>query len=347
MALQGTIDTFPLTDVLHLLATSAKTGKLVLDGDRGSAQLWIEDGSVVGGSPAHADDDATTLVLALLRNTTGEFSFDASPDSSPEVSVQPAPLGSTIAVALELLAEWAAIEQVVPSPQHEVRLVNEIVGESITIDAAAWQLIASVAAQRSVGSLIESAGMGEFVGTRVIAGLVDRGLLEVHEPVPGANQPAGVPGAAPEVDHTNAASPEPVAAESVAPASAPAAPEEAAAFPDRFPIDDLIGGDGDESGTWTGVDGIEIPQHFGPDGVVPAAAGTDPAWDRLIDDALDGSEGSDVSAPEPVDTNDEVLKQMSRLSPQAAEAIAAALNAGTEQAPPDEPEAPISFLGTL
>lgn len=334
MALQGTIDTFPLTDVLHLLATSAKTGRLVLDGDRGTAQLWLDNGRVVGGTPAHAGDDATTLVLTLLRNTSGGFSFEASPDSAPEVPVEPAPLAEAVAAAEALLEEWAAIERVVPSPQHQVRLVTEIGAESVTIDAAAWQLIASVAAQRSVGSLIESAGMGEFVGTRVIAGLVDRGLFEVHEPSAAAPVAGG-----PRAAEAPVAAAEPVAAP----------PEESAAFPERFPIDDLIGADGDEASVWSGTDDIEIPQRFGLDPIAAAAsAGSDPGWDQLIDDALDSTAEQTEHAPEPTDTHDEVLRQMSRLSPQAAEAIAAALNAGNEQpAEPDEPEAPVSFLGTL
>ena len=51
VALQGTIDAFPLTDVLHLLSTSARSGRLVLDGDRGAATIWLEEGNVIGGGP--------------------------------------------------------------------------------------------------------------------------------------------------------------------------------------------------------------------------------------------------------------------------------------------------------
>ena len=52
MALQGTIDAFPLTDVLQLLSSASKSGRLLLEGDRGRAELWIEEGSVIGGDPA-------------------------------------------------------------------------------------------------------------------------------------------------------------------------------------------------------------------------------------------------------------------------------------------------------
>ena len=49
MALQGTLDTFALADVLRLLAATTKTGRLQIDGDRGVGSIWLVDGAVVAG----------------------------------------------------------------------------------------------------------------------------------------------------------------------------------------------------------------------------------------------------------------------------------------------------------
>jgi len=48
VALQGTLDTFALPDVLRLLASTKKTGRLLVTGSRGSGSVWVDDGSVVG-----------------------------------------------------------------------------------------------------------------------------------------------------------------------------------------------------------------------------------------------------------------------------------------------------------
>ena len=48
MALQGTLDTFALADLVQLLASTQKTGELMIEGDRGSGRLWFLDGALVG-----------------------------------------------------------------------------------------------------------------------------------------------------------------------------------------------------------------------------------------------------------------------------------------------------------
>ena len=50
MALQGTLDTFSLPDVLRLLATTSKTGRLRIEGDRGQGSVWLDAGGVVAAS---------------------------------------------------------------------------------------------------------------------------------------------------------------------------------------------------------------------------------------------------------------------------------------------------------
>ena len=62
MALQGTIETFALPEVLRLLGSGAKTGRLRLSGDRGSGSVWIDGGT--GGTPAPAGEPKTRLFAA-------------------------------------------------------------------------------------------------------------------------------------------------------------------------------------------------------------------------------------------------------------------------------------------
>src|SRR5919106_1274303 len=58
LALQGTLDTFSLPDVLRLLATTAKTGRLRIDGDRGQGSVWLRDGSIVDADADRAVEGA-------------------------------------------------------------------------------------------------------------------------------------------------------------------------------------------------------------------------------------------------------------------------------------------------
>ena len=78
MALQGTIDSFALSDVLRLLHTSGKTGRLIVNGDRGSASLWIVGGELVGGATSAAPHgpDLVDVVFDVLRYGQGSFIFE-------------------------------------------------------------------------------------------------------------------------------------------------------------------------------------------------------------------------------------------------------------------------------
>lgn len=337
MALQGTIDTFPLTDVLGLLANSQKSGRLVLDGNRGSATLWIEEGRVHGGGPAPSAT-AAELVFGLLRFSEGSFSFDTpAAGDEPQVSVEPTELAVCVRDAEVLREEWRAIEAVVPSVSHRVQLLPSLRDETVTLDADAWELVVAAGSAPSVEALTASLGRSEFDTARCVAELLAAGLLEVLEPSRAVERVEVVAVTEPD-PHGSANGSYPAAVvETVAASASP--------FPDRFPIDDLVGSDAHtENGSWDGEADSQQDLEVSTAG---AFAESNASWDRLIDDALD-SEEPEPGTVEETDSTDEVLRQMSRLSPQAAEAIAAALNTGHgPTGSGDEPEAPASFLGSF
>ena len=79
MALQGTLDTFALPDVLRLLAATKKTGCLRITGDRGTGSVWVSSGEVSALEAVHAPHATETVdaLFELLRFAEGSFTFDA------------------------------------------------------------------------------------------------------------------------------------------------------------------------------------------------------------------------------------------------------------------------------
>ncbi|HTO01411.1 MAG TPA: DUF4388 domain-containing protein, partial [Microthrixaceae bacterium] len=128
MALQGTIDTFPLTDVLALLESSAKTGLLKLTGDRGSGQVWLDGENILGGSV----DDSTSLtadrlLFELLRFEQGSFEFSAlEPDDFPAFDEQAMGIKPCVESARKMLEQWERIESIIPSVDHRPSLAPEL-----------------------------------------------------------------------------------------------------------------------------------------------------------------------------------------------------------------------------
>ena len=115
MALQGTLETFALPDVLRLLASTHKTGRLRLTGVDGSGSLWLEGGAIVGSEAARAPqaDQATDVLFELLRFKEGDFVFED--DATAESPESPIEVEDALAAAEAMLEEWKSIEAVVPS----------------------------------------------------------------------------------------------------------------------------------------------------------------------------------------------------------------------------------------
>ncbi|MGH9214366.1 MAG: DUF4388 domain-containing protein [Acidimicrobiales bacterium] len=183
MALQGTLDTFSLPDVLRLLATTGKTGCLHVDGDRGRGSVWLDDGAVVAATAERALGTATIdeVIFEIMRFSRGSFNF-AADERAPQESQQSKDVEKTLRRAGQLLDEWRDLEAVVPTLSHRVALAPELTVDQVTIDAPRWQALVAIAAGRSVGELAQSLDLGELAVSRTVSDLVELGVAIIQPP---------------------------------------------------------------------------------------------------------------------------------------------------------------------
>jgi hypothetical protein len=182
LALQGTLDTFALPDVLRLLAATAKTGCLQIEGDRGRGVVWVSEGRVLAASADRAQEAPLDEVMfELLRYETGSFRF-AVDATAASVEGDGDDIEATLLRAMGLLDEWHALEPVVPSMSHGVSLVGELPRDHVTIDAGTWRVLATVASGRAVGDLAHDLGIGELEVSRLVYGMVQLGVVTVDPP---------------------------------------------------------------------------------------------------------------------------------------------------------------------
>jgi hypothetical protein len=175
VALQGTIDSFPIVDVLQLLASSGKTGRLDLVGDRGRAALWISDGELVAGiAQGRSGSDPAQALWELLRYSDGSFEF-VDEDLPATTGFDPAPVTQMIEQATRMQGEWEQIERRVPSLSHRVALASQLPSGEVRLSAEDWAVLVAAGPGPSVASLIEQSGLEEFEGCRRVAEMVDRG----------------------------------------------------------------------------------------------------------------------------------------------------------------------------
>jgi hypothetical protein len=351
VALQGTIETFALPDVLRLLASTKKTGCLRLEGSRGDGSLWVEGGSLVGseasGAP-HADGPGEVL-FELLRFKDGDFVFDA--DADVLVQHSPADVEPTLEQAESMLEEWREIEAVVPTLDHWVSLAAELPQPEVTVTAEVWKTLVAVSAGTSVGALGDDLSLGELPVSRTVKELAGLGLVEVGDPrddVP-APAPLAEPPAAEPAFGSDFAS-DPVSAE-------PAASDAFGA-----------GSVGSDS-SFGAVAEAEVPGFTAADADAPVfdpnalviedgGPGANP-FDAPPPIDVVGPGGAAIGAPSDSSDAAEIARQLANLSPKAAKAVAAAAKATTQEereaalAEVDDQEDPINrdllikFLGSV
>ena len=187
VALQGTLDTFALPDVLRLLASTKKVGRLRVIGDAGSGSLWVDGGAVVGSELLVRGADADSLIevlFNLLRFVDGSFTFEAG--STPHANGDERDVESVIVEAERMLGEWRALELVVPSLDAWLSLAQELKGCDAVVDGARWRIIVTIGSGATVGEVGRRVGLGELAVMRAVKEVIELGLVEVSADVPAA-----------------------------------------------------------------------------------------------------------------------------------------------------------------
>lgn len=361
MALQGTLDTFALPDVLRLLAATKKTGRLRITGARGTGSASVLDGSVAAITADHAPH-ATELVDALfelLRFEEGSFAFDA--DVAAEAGGSLTEVDDLLTQAEALLDEWRQIEAVVPSLDAFVTMRRILEGPAVSIGQEQWTALVAVGGGATVRRIADELCLAEIPVSRAVKELVELGVVDIEAkgsvedtPAPAVAEPspvvepmvdtdADVPDAASALetddpDGTSAASDttaatEPAAAAPEPAVDAPPGDDEAlpAARPLRArrtkapaPVDD---GPREPERFVS----IELPGNM-TSGLKTTVAETSGAGDDdAIDDLAAAFPGLANRTAPPSPEDEDLARQLATLSPRAAEAVRAAAEAATDE----------------
>lgn len=157
-----------------------------LEADAGSSgaslgEVLVRDGGIDEAVlDAIVREQVQDAVFELMRLPSGTFKFD------PAESAEPAAVGLTLdpgQLVLEgtrRLAEWQSFVDRIPSAESVLAVCTRPPDEEVRISASEWAVFALVDAQRTVADIVELSGQSEYACGLILAGLVERGLVEVH-----------------------------------------------------------------------------------------------------------------------------------------------------------------------
>jgi hypothetical protein len=345
VALQGTLDTFALPDVLRLLAATKKTGRLRITGARGTGSVWVAAGEVAAVDSTHAPHatDSVDCLFELLRFEEGAFTFDA--EATHDDPSQPTDVEILLAQAEGLLEEWRTIESVVPSLDAWISLRADLPTPTVTVEQAQWTTLVAVGGGATVRRVGDELCLGELPISRAIKDLIELGVVEVADAPPAGVLPP-LTTAPVDVDPARARPlltgdddlpSKPTTASGArtrrarALSAVPAEPVEPESF---VPLD--LPGHGPAPSYDDVVAEEDLADDLEPADDLEASMADEPeldADDAEVDDLAAAFPGlANRSTPSTVDVDDEELaKQLATLSPRAASAIRAAAEATTDE----------------
>jgi hypothetical protein len=187
MALQGQLETFPVDDLLRLLAATRKTGCLVVQGRRGQAGAWLRVGDLVGVEGPQPAGPASGRSIAestfeLLRFGRGTFRFVDGAQAPDHLGAVGHDVELVLRDAGRLIDEWQDLRHTVPSLDHEVRLEPELSTDRVTIDVETWAVLSAVGPGATVDELAHWLGVSELEVMRRVHDVAAQGLVTIDPP---------------------------------------------------------------------------------------------------------------------------------------------------------------------
>ena len=178
MSLQGTIETFAVADVLRLLAATAKSGRLQIQGPTRTGTVWVDGGRILAAEvPAvTTDGGAAEAVFQLLRLERGSFRFEL--DKYPPNPAEPVEIELALGDAESMLAEWRELETTIPSSDSWLTLRAEL-DAPVSITPEQWKVVAAIAGGSTVADVATTLKLGELAAMRSANGVIHAGVATV------------------------------------------------------------------------------------------------------------------------------------------------------------------------
>ena len=187
MPLSGTFDVLDFTEVLRLLGRQELTGRLHVRNRSYGANLFFEDGQVVG---ADQSEHQTAAVGGDVRGRLEEICFELLDSERGNFEFHPGRPGALPATtrlkvegvltrARKRLEDWHELQSVIPSLDLQPRLVVDLERTEVTIDRERWRLLTAIDGRRNLHAIGRALNLSDFDVCRVTRSLVDDGIVEL------------------------------------------------------------------------------------------------------------------------------------------------------------------------
>jgi len=189
MELTGTLDTFPLRELLELMQDSSICGLLHIEGSRGSGVIGANDGLICHAE--YADQLGHEALWLLFEEPAAHFTVRADKHMVvPQTLIGDARMLSD--EGEDRAKQWRDIRPRVPSPQF-VPIINGAINPAILQDSLDRTVFNAIDGSRTVAELVAPTGLELLDVSRSLARLVHAGMISLKSVPIAPTQPALLP----------------------------------------------------------------------------------------------------------------------------------------------------------
>lgn len=193
MSFQGELKDLPLPDVVQLIDSSSKSGRLSLKRDKFDGSIYFESGKIVHATLGDLEGEEAVHSMAVW--TEGRFLFvtNAVPDKKTITRSNT----NLMMEGARRLDEWKILQKKIPSTD----LIPEFIPQGknkapqISLSTREWVLLSKVNGNRDVKTIAKQSNLSVFETCKILYGLISSGLLALRE----KNENDDVPQTAPSI----------------------------------------------------------------------------------------------------------------------------------------------------
>lgn len=187
MPLQGTFDVLNFSETLRLISRQSLTGRLHLRSRSYGANLFFEDGTLVGADQSEHQAAAAAgdvrnrleeICFEMLEADRGSFEFQPGKATTLPGAVR-LKVETVLTRARKRLEEWRALIERVPSLEVQPRLISDLDASEVTLDKQRWKMLTVVDGRRNLRTIGRTLNLSDFDVCRILVDLLDAGVVEL------------------------------------------------------------------------------------------------------------------------------------------------------------------------
>lgn len=181
MPLEGPLKEFPVTDIIQLVSLGKQTGAAELTTSLANrpviGRIYFRNGNVVHATVSNNPTlPALEAMFGFFTWEEGNFRFLASEMPEREDIKQSNEL--IMMQGINRADEWKQVRELVPNTDIVPVLVENANFGNITVKPEEWRLLTFVNGQDNVAAIGKRAGMDDFKASKIVAHLLQMGLIE-------------------------------------------------------------------------------------------------------------------------------------------------------------------------